>query len=119
MPTLRSGYRPLTFEHNPQIEACPQECQCENAGQMLCWLQAAGCDVRASDAYLLHRRGMEHYAGSLASGAVIDNGVLQALPNQMLITPQINFQTRASSDFSSVENQHDVQGLFMVGGYTS
>lgn len=110
---LRLGYRPITFEMNPEIEACPQECRCESVGEMLCWLQSAGCDLRASDAYLLHRRGMEHYASALSIGDVIDNGVLQRVPNQLLVTPQINFQMRASSDFTSVEHQNDVQALFM------
>ena len=110
---LRMGYRPLTFEYNPAIEECPNECKCADAGSMLCWMESAGCDLRASDAYILHRRGMEYFQGSLASGATIDNGVLQRLPNQMVITPQINFQTKAATDFTSVEHQNDVQAIFM------
>ena len=56
---------------------------------------------------------MEYFRGSLASGATIDNGVLQRLPNQMVITPQVNFQTKAATDFTSVEHQNDVQAIFM------
>jgi len=110
---IRMGYRPINFEYNPTIEECPQPCACEDAGEMLCWLEGTGCDLHASDAYLLHRRGMLQYAQSLTGGAVIDNGVLQGLPNQLVLTPQLNYQTEASSDFTSMEHQQDVQAIFM------
>jgi uncharacterized membrane protein len=45
------------------------------------------------------------HIGLLNGGTIIDNGVLQMMPNQMIITPQVNYQLRATSDFSSVEHQ--------------
>ena len=110
---LRMGYRPLTIEYDPQIEECPAACKCEDAGAQLCWLSYPGCDLRASDAYMVSKSGMQHYSEALSSGGIIDNGVLQSMPNQLLITPQINFQTEAATDFSSVQHQKDVQAIFL------
>ena len=109
---VRLGYRPVGFENDPAIETCPESCVCENAGELLCWLPNPGCNLRASDAYLLHARGFETYAEMLRSGAVIDNGVLQGLGNQLVVTPQVNYQTKAATDFTSVGHQKDVAALF-------
>ena len=110
---LRLGYRPLKFEYEPEIEACaPEACACQAVGEMLCWLPNAGCDLRASDAYLLHKRAFREYADGLRGGGVIDNGVLQRLGNQLVVTPQVMHQTRSSSDATSVEHQKAVSALF-------
>lgn len=109
---VRLGYRPMTFETDPTIKQCPETCVCESLGEMLCWLPNAGCDLRASDAYLLHKRGFERYAEDLRGGGIIDNGVLQRLPNQLVVTPQVHYQTRAATDFTSLEHQTDVSALF-------
>ena len=110
---LRLGYRPLKFEYEPEIESCaPEACACQAVGELLCWLPNAGCDLRASDAYLLHKRAFREYADGLRGGGVIDNGVLQRIPNQLVVTPQVMHQTRASSDFTSVEHQKAVSALF-------
>ena len=110
---LRLGYRPLTFEMQPEMEACaPEACACQAVGEVLCWLPSAGCDLRASDAYLLHKRAFREYADGLRGGGVIDNGVLQRLGNQLVVAPQVMHQTRASSDFTSVEHQKAVSALF-------
>lgn len=66
---VRLGYRPLKFEYEPEIEACaPEACSCEAVGEVLCWLPNAGCDLRASDAYLLHKRAFQEYADGLRGG---------------------------------------------------
>ena len=66
---LRLGYRPLAFETQPEIEACaPEACACQAVGEVLCWLPSAGCDLRASDAYLLHKRAFREYADGLRGG---------------------------------------------------
>jgi hypothetical protein len=109
---VRLGYRPLTFEYDPLIEKCPEQCVCENVGEVLCWLASPGCDLRASDAYLLHARGFQEYATALRGGGIIDNGVLQRLGNQLVVTPQVHYQTKATTDFTSVEHQKDVAALF-------
>ena len=56
---------------------------------MLCWRRAR--DLRASDAYLLHKRAFREYAD--AWGGIIDNGVLQRLGNQLVVAPQVMHQT--------------------------
>jgi hypothetical protein len=110
---VRLGYRPLMYEYQPEIEACePEACKCESVGELLCWLPNAGCDLRASDAYLLHKRAFQEYSNSLAGGAIIDNGVLQRLGNQLVVTPQVMHQTKASSDYTSLEQQKSVSALF-------
>ena len=110
---VRLGYRPLKFEYEPEIEACaPQACSCEAVGEVLCWLPNAGCDLRASDAYLLHKRAFQEYADGLRGGGVIDNGVLQRMGNQLVVAPQVMHQTKAASDFTSVEQQKAVSALF-------
>jgi hypothetical protein len=97
----------------PEMEACaPEACACQAVGEVLCWLPSAGCDLRASDAYLLHKRAFREYADGLRGGGVIDNGVLQRLGNQLVVAPQVMHQTRASSDFTSVEHQKAVSALF-------
>lgn len=110
---LRLGYRPFPFESNPNIEACPESCRCEQVGETLCWLQNGGCDLRASDAYMVHKRAFEEYGRAMFGGTIIDNGVLQGMGRQLFITPQVNYQTKATSDYSSVQHQKDVQAIFM------
>ena len=110
---VRLGYRPFPFESNPGIEACPESCRCEQVGETLCWLQNGGCDLRSSDAYMVHRRAFGEYGSKMFGGTIIDNGVLQGMSRQVFITPQVNYQTHATSDYSSVQHQRDVSAVFM------
>jgi hypothetical protein len=80
---------------------------------MLCWLPYAGCDLRASDMYMIHERAFDRYTGALTGGNIVDNGVLQGIDKQLVVTPQVSYQTQASSDYSSLEHQKDVSALFL------
>ena len=62
---LRMGYRPLTIESSPDMEECPGECRCEQVGSLLCYLATAGCDLRSSDAYLIHSRAYDLFIGGV------------------------------------------------------
>jgi hypothetical protein len=111
---VRLGYRPMQLELGPDAETCPQEaCRCQQVGEMLCWLPYAGCDLRASDMYMIHERAFDRYTGALTGGNIVDNGVLQGIDKQLVVTPQVSYQTQASSDYSSLEHQKDVSALFL------
>lgn len=111
---VRLGYRPMQLELGPDAETCPQEaCRCQQVGEMLCWLPYAGCDLRASDMYMIHERAFDRYTGALTGGNIVDNGVLQGIDKQLVVTPQVSYQTQASSDYSSLEHQKDVSTLFL------
>ena len=109
---LRLDYRPLFFELDRKLEACPVDCRCEKVGEKLCWIERTGCDLRSAAAYLVNRRAMERLAATLREGITIDAGALQRIPNQVLITPQVNYQLTGESDYVSVQQQKEVSKIF-------
>jgi hypothetical protein len=72
---------------------CAAECACEAAGSALCYLRDPQCQLHASDGYILRDTMYDYMLGMVSAGGVIDFGVLQGVPKQIVLTPQITFQT--------------------------
>ena len=51
------------------------------------------CQLHASDGYILRDTMYDYMLGMVSAGGVIDFGVLQGVPKQIVLTPQITFQT--------------------------
>ena len=89
---IRLGYRPVDHESNSMVR-CAAECACEAAGSALCYLRDTQCQLHASDGYILRDTMYDYMLGMVSAGGVIDFGVLQGVPKQIVLTPQITFQT--------------------------
>jgi len=103
---IRLGYRPVAHE-GPEDRACEPECQCEAVGGVLCYMRAAGCQLHSSDAYIIRASMFDWALRSVAVGTIIDFGLLQSIPGQLVITPQINYQTGYfdMNDFTDLPTQ--------------
>ena len=96
---VRLGYRPVRHE-GATPRGCQEECACEAVGRVLCYMRAAGCALHSSDAYVVRRRAFDAFLRGISQGAIIDYGLLQHIPNQLVVTPQVNYQTKyAISDY--------------------
>jgi hypothetical protein len=63
---------------------------CEKRPDTVSTLEKLKCDdFLVSQDLLLQIHDLYRYAG----GTIIDYGLLEAIPNQLIITPQINYQT--------------------------
>ena len=89
---IRLGYRAVDHESNSMVN-CAAECTCEAAGSALCYLRDPQCQLHASDGYILRDTMYDYMLGMVSAGGVIDFGVLQGVPKQIVLTPQITFQT--------------------------
>ena len=89
---IRLGYRAVDHESNSMVR-CAAECTCEAAGSALCYLRDPQCQLHASDGYILRDTMYDYMLGMVSAGGVIDFGVLQGVPKQIVLTPQITFQT--------------------------
>lgn len=103
---IRLGYRPIEQESNSMVR-CAKECACEAVGEALCYLRDAQCQLHSSDGYILRDTMYDYVLGMVSAGGVIDYGVLQGVPKQIVLTPQITFQTEyaAEADHTDLETQ--------------
>ena len=115
---IRMGYRPILYEMAGD-HACEPQCVCETATSKACFLGSAGCDLRASDAYVVHKRFFSQYV-DLFQGpgcidqitcSAVDNGVFQKIDNYFVLMPQWNYQTEAQLDAISFDAQRVNAGL--------
>ena len=84
---IRLGYRAVDHESNSMVR-CAAECTCEAAGSALCYLRDPQCQLHASDGYILRDTMYDYMLGMVSAGGVIDFGVLQGVPKQIVLTPQ-------------------------------
>lgn len=103
---IRLGYRPVEHEGSGEKQ-CSPECQCEAVGAVLCYMRSTGCQLHSSDAYIMRSTMFDWVLRSVSLGTIIDYGLLQSIPNQLIITPQINYQTAYadSNDATDVNTQ--------------
>ena len=103
---IRLGYRAVDHESNSMVR-CAAECACEAVGSALCYLRDAQCQLHSSDAYILRDTMYDYVLGMVSAGGVIDFGVLQGVPKQIVLTPQITFQTAYAdeADHTDLETQ--------------
>lgn len=94
---MRLGYRPVDHE-GPSPVGCARQCTCQAVGTTLCYIKDTQCQLHSSDAYILRSSMYDYVLGMVSVGGVIDFGVLQGVPNQIVITPQITFQTGFASE---------------------
>jgi len=107
---IRMGYRPIEHEREGVV-ACPSECQCDAVGPTLCYMRKSECALHASDAYIVRQQDYDYILGAVSVGGVIDYGVLQFIPKQLILTPQVSFQT----GFTTELDRTDVQTQLATG----
>lgn len=114
---IRLGYRPVQHEHggSAKKKTCSPQCQCEAHGSTLCFMRTAGCELHSSDAYILRSTQFSWFLRTVAVGTIIDYGLLQATPGQLILTPQITYQT----DFSDFNDETDVDTQLKAGAMFS
>ena len=102
---IRLGYRPVQHEHGETM--CSESCKCEDVGSVLCYMRSSGCELHSSDAYILRSTQFDWMLRSVAVGTIIDYGLLEAIPGQLIVTPQVNYQTSFAdwNDATDVETQ--------------
>ena len=110
---LRLGYRPVDHE-GPSPVGCAAQCACDAVTSTLCYMRNTQCQLHSSDAYILRNTMYDYVLGMVSAGGVIDFGVLQGIPNQIVITPQITFQTgyATESDRTDLGTQLATTGRF-------
>ena len=110
---IRLGYRPVDHESNSMVR-CAKECECEAVGTALCFLSAPQCQLHSSDGYILRDTMYDYMLSMVSAGGVIDYGVLQGVPGQIVLTPQITYQTGYAdqADHTDIQTQLDTTRKF-------
>ena len=105
---VRLGWRPYTLELNyPQ--PCSASCACTFQGKRVCTVDAAGCDLRSSDGYVMHSRAFAAFFEQLINWAVVDTRALQSLSHQVLVHPMLSYQNHLDI---TPERQKELVRLF-------
>jgi hypothetical protein len=99
---IRFGFRPFFLEKTSR-EPCPLECRCyvkQDTARDFCKLTKAGCDMRSSDFYVIHKTSYASLLSKLLdlkqanSKRIIDTAPMRSFANQWLILPQVSIQTK-------------------------
>ena len=99
---IRFGFRPYFLEKNSR-DPCPRSCRCyikRKFAHEFCKLRSAGCDMRSSDFYVIHRTSYAPLLSKLLdirqvnSKRIIDTAPMRSLSNQWLVLPLASIQTK-------------------------
>ena len=99
---IRFGFRPYFIEKNSR-EPCPHRCRCyikQKFAHEFCTLPSAGCDMRSSDFYIIHKKSYAPLLSKIVdirqanSKRIIDTAPMRSLANQWLILPLASIQTK-------------------------
>ncbi len=94
---IRFGYRPFFLE-SENAAVCPDVCKCMKSfegyhmGGLGCIIVSQKCDIRSSDAYILHESAYDEFEENLAK-YTIDMEPMRHLKNAWFSIPQLSFQT--------------------------
>jgi len=99
---VRFGFRPYFLEESSR-EHCPLKCRCDikkHVSEQFCELSRAGCDIRSSDFYVIHKQYYEPLRLAILdrtqanSKRIVDTRPMRQFAKQWLLLPQISIQTK-------------------------
>ena len=99
---IRFGFRPYFLEKNSR-EPCPHRCRCyikQELAHEFCKLPKAGCDMRSSDFYVIHKKSYAPLLSKILdikqpnSKRIIDTAPMRSLANQWLLLPVTSIQRK-------------------------